>query len=69
MPSIFSTKKSKGLFLCSTLLSRTLIHNMALKLANTFWRAGAIPKDYHAAWQLSNGTIRLTIASLGGHIA
>lgn len=39
---------------------------MALKLAKTFWRGC---RDFNAAWQISNGSIRMTVMQVGGHIS
>lgn len=39
---------------------------MSLKLAPTLWRG---VKDFNSAWQISNGTLRMTVMKIGGHIA
>ena len=36
---------------------------MSLKVAQTLWRGKA---DHNAAWQISNGVIRLVVTKLGG---
>jgi len=37
-----------------------------MNLTKTFWRG---TKDFHEAWQLSNGTVRAVVTRLGGHLA
>eukprot|EP00041_Stephanoeca_diplocostata_P006622 m.90018 g.90018 ORF g.90018 m.90018 type:complete len:351 (-) comp16452_c0_seq6:399-1451(-) len=39
---------------------------MSLKVAETTWRG---VHDFCQAWRISNGTVRLTVMKLGGHIA
>jgi len=36
---------------------------MSMKVAQTLWRGKA---DHNAAWQISNGVIRLVVTKLGG---